>query len=285
MHSLHLSLFEYADFIRNTDVSKIEIIPKEVRVTSKQSGMQFAFDRRDFRSQPLELFNFDFYEQAEINIILKMLPRKAVLYDVGAHIGWYSLLIAKSFLEATIYAFEPVRSTFEYLKKNVELNNIKNIRVYNLGFSDKAGSITFYVNPSAPGNASYVNLNPSGEIEKVTCRIERIDDFVGKHKKKISCIKCDVEGAEFFVLKGAEETLKTQKPIIFTEMLRKWADKFNYHPNQMIQFLSKLGYQCYTIHGKKLRRFLTMTEKTVSTNFFFLHSDRHQKLIHLLTSS
>lgn len=87
-------------------------------------------------------------------------------------------------------------------------------------------------------------------------------------------IKCDVEGAELLVFKGGAETLEKYKPIIQCEMLRKWAKRFNYHPNDIISFLGKLGYECFTLHDGKLDRFETMTVDTVDMNFYFIHPEK-----------
>ena len=62
-------------------------------------------------------------------------------------------------------------------------------------------------------------------------------------------------------------------------MLRKWSQKFNYHPNQIITLLSELGYQCYTIHGKSLERFTEVNDETRATNYVFLDSVKHQRIL------
>ena len=93
---------------------------------------------------------------------------------------------------------------------------------------------------------------------------------------KIDFIKCDVEGAELFVFQGALKLLAQDKPIVFTEMLRKWAAKFDYHPNQIIELFQGLGYQCFTADAEgKLRAFGLMDDQTQETNFFFLHKTQH----------
>lgn len=207
MHSLHLTLFEYADFIKKTSIAKIEIRDNLVTMITRKSGLKFVFDKRDLRSQPLEVLNFDSYEKPEIDMILKLLPRKTVMFDIGAHTGWYTLHIKRFLKDSTVYAFEPVSVNFYYLKKNLKLNNIKNaIQAYNFGFSEKEKQTIFYVNESMLGNASSINLNPSKNVQKIICKLKRLDDFVrNKRIKKIDFIKCDVEGGEFFVFKGGQK--------------------------------------------------------------------------------
>jgi len=80
------------------------------------------------------------------------------------------------------------------------------------------------------------------------------------------------------VFRGALQTLGRDKPVVFTEMLRKWTAKFAYHPNDIIQLFGKLGYACYTVDGVMLRRIDQVTESTIETNFFFLHQEAHAAL-------
>ena len=60
------------------------------------------------------------------------------------------------------------------------------------------------------------------------------------------------------------------------ELLRKWSKPFGYHPNDVIELLRRLGYDCYTFEGSGLARFNTMTEDTRQTNFFFAHPEKHR---------
>jgi molybdopterin-guanine dinucleotide biosynthesis protein A len=113
----------------------------------------------------------------------------------------------------------------------------------------------------------------------VICHVERLDDFVSANNLHVNFIKCDIEGAELFAFKGAMETLQRDKPIVFTEMLRKWAAKFNYHPNEIIALFSSLGYRCFYAEGSTLKEITEMTDEAVETNFFFLHSIMHAKNI------
>ena len=112
-----------------------------------------------------------------------------------------------------------------------------------------------------------------------------MDSFVREMNiQQLDFVKCDVEGAEYFVYQGGIESLRKFKPIIFSEMLRKWSAKFNYHPNDIINFLSKIGYLCFVIHEDKLEQFTLMDENTLETNFIFLHEKKHAQQIREKTS-
>jgi hypothetical protein len=119
---------------------------------------------------------------------------------------------------------------------------------------------------------------------KLECQANTIDNFVKEQDiKQLDFVKCDVEGAELMVYKGGTATFEKHKPIIFTEMLRKWAAKFNYHPNDIISFFKNFGYNCYTSHNGKLVPIEKVTDETMETNFFFLHPDKHAEKIKSLS--
>ena len=174
-----------------------------------------------------------------------------------------------------IFSFEPIPSTFNFLNENIRLNNLNNIKTFNFGLSDADGSFNFYFDPHLSVNASLANVSGNNEVENITCFVKKLDNFVKGQKIKVDFIKCDVEGAELFVFKGGFDLIKKDYPIIFTEMLRKWTAKFNYHPNDIISFFQNLGYSCFTSSQGHLLHFNIVDENTIETNYFFLHKKKH----------
>jgi FkbM family methyltransferase len=201
------------------------------------------------------------------------------VFDIGGNIGWYTINIAKAKHNVTILTFEPIPKTYKYLKGNLAINGIDNVYPYNIGFSKEEQELTFYYYPEGSGNSSMVNLSGNDSVEKITSQVKKLDDFVTDNQLSIDFIKCDVEGAELFVFQGGIEAIKKHKPIIFAELLRKWAIKFNYHPNEVIELLRNCGYRCFTSHENKLVGFDVMDDQTVETNFFFLHEENHSDKI------
>ncbi|MBC1189929.1 FkbM family methyltransferase [Microcystis aeruginosa CS-558/01A06] len=283
MYQFHQLLFDYSELLKDTDIASIRIQDDGVVFTSREQGINIWFNQQDKRSIPFEILNFNFHEPAESYLIFEListLDASCNIFDIGANIGWYSLNIAKQFNQAKVWSFEPVKSTFEYFRKNLELNSeIENIIVYNFGFSNQNETLKFYVQPDTSVTASLVNITESETIKEITCEVKRLDEFIDEHPVKIDFIKCDVEGAELLVYQGGLETIKRDKPIIFTEMLRKWSAKFNYHPNQIIDLMAEIGYDCFTVCDHNLSRFFLMDDTTLETNFFFLHREKHSQQI------
>jgi FkbM family methyltransferase len=225
-------------------------------------------------SFPLEIINFDEFEGNELRAIKKIVKNGWTVFDVGANIGWYSMNLAKSFTDVKVVAFEPVPSTYKYLLDNIALNDVPNVSAYNTGLSNEEGTKEMYFFKEGMGNASLKNVSERENVEMTQAQFTTMDIFASKHGVKPDFIKCDVEGAELFVFQGAKEVLKRDKPVVFTEMLRKWSAKFNYHPNDIIDLFSGLGYQCYTIEKDTFKKFDRVDEATVETNYLFIHPDK-----------
>lgn len=274
MHDIHKRLFEYSEALKDTDVSKIEITDSSVVMTTRELGIRITCDRYDERIIPLEIINFGDFEGDEMRAIKKIIKNDWTVFDVGANVGWYSLNLVKSFSNLNIFAFEPVPSTFKYLLTNLALNDADGVSAHNIGLSNEEGTKDMYFYREGMGNASLLDLSERENVEKVSTQFTTMDKFASQHDLKPDFIKCDVEGAELFVFQGAIETLKRDKPVVFTEMLRKWSAKFNYHPNDIIDFFSNLGYQCYTVENDTFKKFSRVDDQTTETNYLFIHPDK-----------
>ena len=289
MHGFHKVLFDFSNSLDNTEISKIEIEDGKVIFTSRKTnfhpgGVKFYVDAIDKRITPIDTFNFDFYEKKDSEILYKLVSKGDTIFDIGANIGWYSNHLSKKIPTSTIYAFEPIPEIFAQIKRNMELNQAKNIILNNFAFSDSKQILTFFYSPSITGASSSVNITANSSMMELKCEANTIDNFVKeKNILKLDFIKCDVEGAEFMVYKGGAETINKYKPIVFTEMLRKWAAKFGYHPDDIISFFIPYGYNCYTSNKGKLKAIERVTDNTVETNFFFLHTTKHAEKIKTLS--
>lgn len=284
MFDTHKHLFDYPSLINDSAITKIEITKEHVVFTVDNEGdsIMICCDERDAYSLPMIFLNLSETEAHENAMILKLIKPGDVVFDIGANIGWYTISILLKHKGASVYSFEPIESSFHYLKKNLVLNNLNSDKAYNIGFFNENKKATFYFDVRFAMASSMANLRGCQDTVAVDCEVTKLDDFVSTalSLEQLDFIKCDVEGAELFVFEGAIQTIKKYRPIIFSEMLRKWSAKFDYHPNQMISFLKELGYRCFVPHNGRLSEFFEMDENTVETNFFFLHKEKHIGQLH-----
>jgi FkbM family methyltransferase len=275
----HAHLFDYVNHLSETNIKAIEINDGGILMTSRDRGIKIACSENDYRIAPIETLNFFDYEKNESDMMERLISEGDNFFDIGANIGWYSINIASACRDAKIFSFEPIPKTYTQLNRNVQLNLLKNITTYNFGFSDRDDEFPFYCYSEGSGNASSANLTGRDDVEVVNCKVKTIDDFIVETSQHIDFIKCDVEGAELMVFRGGIKTISRDLPIIFSEILRKWTAKFNYNPNEIFNLFRGVGYDAYTVKDAALIRFGKMDESTTETNFFFLHSDKHQEIV------
>lgn len=134
-----------------------------------------------------------------------------VFIDVGAYVGRYSVILNNRFKK--IYAFEPTWATYQRLKKNILINGIENVSALRLALMDQTGFFDMNIKYT-PGTNSLLNEKNVLGLELVECCL--LDDLI--FNGKIDLIKIDVEGAEKMVLRGAENTIRMNKPRIIIEV-------------------------------------------------------------------
>jgi FkbM family methyltransferase len=285
MHEFHRVIFDFSENLLDTEISKIEIEDGNVCFTSRATDYhtgccKFFVDVIDKRITPIDTFNFDMYEKADSEMLFNLVNEADIIFDIGANIGWYSIHLSKKNPNSKIYSFEPIPETFAQLKRNTDLNGFKNINLNNIALSSKKELLTFYYSKNVTGASSSQNITENPDISKIECEADTIDNYMLTNKiNKLDFVKCDVEGAEYFVFQGGFETFKNHQPIIFTEMLRKWASKFGYHPNDIINYFYQFGYMCFVTSNSKLKLINQVDDNTIETNFFFLHPTKHENQI------
>lgn len=249
------------------------------------SGIKLYINESDYTQVPIACLCGGDYEPEETGMVRKILSyykgnKNFTVFDIGANVGWYSLNILSMYSFMRVFSFEPCPATYGRLKKNFKLNGFSTERLVNLGFYKENGTLDFYYDTEESGASSLVNLRGKAGVRKDSVRMVKLDDWAADHEiDRVDFIKCDVEGSEFFVYQGGAKTIEKCRPIIFSEMLRKWCGKFGYHPNDIISFLGGLGYACFVIRGTGLAQIDTVEESTVETNYFFLHEEKHRDLI------
>lgn len=182
------------------------------------------------------------YEIGKRQAFETAIPEGAVVYDIGANVGYYSLMAsAVSGPAGHVYAFEPLPRNVDFLQKHVTLNKMTDrITVFDVAVSDKSGEAAFDLGAST----SMGHLAESGEIK---VRQVRLDDMVTAGEiEPPDYMKVDVEGAEFEVLNGARKVLELHKPVIFLDTHNREAH------NATVELLNELDYDIYCLDGKPL---------------------------------
>jgi FkbM family methyltransferase len=290
MHtSLHRHLFAYPALLQACDLAEIRLTPEGVVFIQRDTGLQFTCSPTDERAMPIDVLNFGRYEPAELAAVHRLVKDGDTVIDIGANIGWYSLGLLERFPSVRVAAFEPVPGTRALLERNIALNtpalNAKSplelkdrlvVVPCALSHPGAPSEMTMFVAPDCGVNASLKNVANRANAETVACRVTTLDRWLSEEapeaiRQRVNYIKCDVEGAEWLVVQGAEQVLKTHRPILQLELLRKWSEPYGYHPNTVIEYLNTLNYRCHTLdEAGDLMPFDRVDDATVATNYFFL---------------
>lgn len=184
------------------------------RVFKTRYGQMHTIDDDPWISRSLrELGEYSESEMDVMRAVFEMLkplyPEGIEVVDAGAYIG--DLTIPVSMLVKKVYAFEPQQEVREILEKNLELNGITNVDVMPYALGHMNGPISFTPNDAlhSPGS-TMMRLDDEGEVKG---EMRTLDSF----NLSPQFIKADVEGMEYYVLNGAQETLKRSGPVLFYE--------------------------------------------------------------------
>lgn len=166
------------------------------------------------------IYYYGTYEFGTLYVLSKCLRKGDSFMDVGSNIGFISLY-ASGLVggNGIVYSFEPFSETFSILKKNIELNRIKNIHIYNEAIGSKRGVAKIYSNLNGNrGGATMMEIKNS-KLSGTDVNVQALDQFVSSNRiLKICLLKVDVEGWELKVLKGGNRLLSTtDAPIICIE--------------------------------------------------------------------
>lgn len=190
------------------------------------------------------------YEPFETEFAKKEIKKGDVVLDLGANVGYYSLIFAKLVGEnGKVFAFEPDPTNFALLKKNVETNGYKNVTLVQKAVSNKTGKIRLYLAEDNKVDQRIYNSHDgrkSIEIEAI-----RLDEYFKNYNGKIDFIKMDIQGAEGGAIQGMFNLLKKNNVKIITEFWPIGLKRFGIDPEEYLKLLIELGFKLYEINEQK----------------------------------
>lgn len=150
------------------------------------------------------------YEYEKQILFSKTITEGSVVYDIGAHVGFYTLLASELVgQKGKVVAFEPLPRNLYYLKEHLQLNRCDNVIVIESAVAEQGGIFSF----KEGTNSSTGHLSSEGYMK---VKVVSLDDLVSKGEiPPPDYMKIDVEGAEMLVLSGAREIIANYCPVIF----------------------------------------------------------------------
>lgn len=226
-----------------------------------------------------QLFWYGHYEQALGNLVKKILQPGYVFFDIGANIGYFSLIAANNAPTSKIISFEPVKNLFQKLRENISINSIGNITAVNAAIGELNEEKELFI--SADDNLGMSSFQPpenfSGRKEKV--KVISIDSwFKTARLSRVDLIKLDIEGSELAALKGMQEVLHNFKPLIIAEINPDTLGLFNLTPVDIFAYLNKLEFNGYGISERGKLEQVKPTEIDRTVNVLFIHREKIELL-------
>ena len=187
------------------------------------------------------------YEPETIPLFFRMAEKSDISFDVGAYVGFFTLLAAHANPDARVFAFEPMPKIFERLNKHVHLNNLTTVKTIFGAVGSEEGEADFFhldgYDLPTSSSLSYEFMKTSGEIISTKVRIFQLDKFAEENGiDHIDLMKIDTETTEPDVLLGAMNLLQKSKPNIFCEVLYGRAEG-----DRLKEILEPLGYKLYLL--------------------------------------
>jgi FkbM family methyltransferase len=167
------------------------------------------------------------------------------VYDIGANIGYVSLSLAKRVgPTGSVIAFEPVPRNVDLLRRNLQVNQLENIKLLDVAASDACGEAVIRI-AGSHATASMIWHRNSPSATEIVVRTVAIDDLMMKQEIAYpKFVKIDVEGAESYVLRGMRGTIAASQPILFVECSEIGREV-------AWQLLCELGYRCQSAITRK----------------------------------
>jgi FkbM family methyltransferase len=226
--------------------------------------------------------------EPELELIDRVCREGDTAIDIGANFGlwayWMSRAVGKS---GKVWSFEPIpftARTFRHIARALRFDS--NVELVDKGVGDKAGKLTFTVpvtdtgaisaglvhmkgrNDARPGKETHAKFQKTKDVE---CEVVVLDDFL-PNIERLSLLKCDIEGADLFAMRGARKTLAKHKPVVVIEITPWFLEGFGIGVADVVGFFEELGYRCYR-YDEGGRLIPTPTDAIVEDNWVFVHPE------------
>ena len=255
---------DYFRYKKNINKKYVASIDEVFDYNIKQHNIKIKSPSlRLLKLMKIRYFDFNYLENIKNYFNNLSISKRGTIIDIGANIGYYSLIYSLIRPKSEIHSFEPSKLNFSYLNYHALQRN--NIITYNFGlhYENDVSNLSFpssLQNPSinkARDNTGLLSIFGSDNDFSEKIKLTTLDENVfNKQKpiKNIEFIKFDIEGNELNALKGSSETIKFFNPTLEIEVNEHALKMAESTPKQLISYVKSLGYNYYIYNGNKLEK-------------------------------
>lgn len=179
---------------------------------------------------------------------------KPNILDLGSHIGISILYFKMLYPSSKIVAVEADKKTFKILKKNIEINNVKGVKLFNFAVSNKKSSATFYVDPKSTAKWSSTLNRYGGFPKSKKVKTNMASNLIDE---EVDFMKMDIEGSESIVIRELVTSGKLNKIKKLTIEYHKYLFDNSNHLDNLLKLLRLNGF-VFTFNYFLKRRFVIM---------------------------
>lgn len=215
------------------------------------------------------------------SIFIKLISKVNVFFDIGANIGYYTVLAKKFNKDVRCYAFEPANGPYHFLLQNIKINKLSDVKIEKIALSDQEGFIKFFevenrkyrfikYNLAGEGHTGKENKNSKFKtLDVKTCTLDNY--YSNSGLTDLDLIKMDTEGTEDLILSNSRIILEKIKPIIICETL------FNKIEDKLENLLLPYGYEFYNHTNEGLIKTKSIKREIDNGvyNCFFVHPSKY----------
>lgn len=217
--------------------------------------------------------------EPEMDVIRHLLPAGGCAIDLGANFGLYTRFLAETVGPGgQVHAVEPVPTTFDVLRENVRRLGLTAVTVHNLAVSDGSREVTMTVPLYARGGENYYEAriwdeDGPADGRMVQVRSHTLDELFAR-LGRIDFVKCDVEGHELNVVRGATEILRVHRPAWLIEVSGD-PDDADSSAAEVVRLMALAGYRVFHLDGELPR---PRVAGDSAVNYFFLRPEHRRRL-------
>lgn len=233
-------------YVKRAEWEEIKVRQPYVTIATNEN-IRLKLDTNSVLSREI----FCGFEKEELAFVKRFLKKGDVFIDIGAHIGFFSLL-AQKLVGSTgrVLSFEPSPATAAQFKENIVLNHSEGIEVFHMAFSNAKGTCEFYV--SANGYEAWNSLakpDVNDAFVPISVPTTSIDEFLADQAlapSGVKLIKIDVEGWEKTVLSGGRQSLAANNaPALLVEFTERNLRNAGCTGEELYRQIESLGYRLY----------------------------------------
>lgn len=205
-------------------------------------GLWMQLNMRDLVQQTILLEGA--WDPALSKFIEATLSPGDVFVDVGAHVGYFTLLAARRVAASgAVLSIEPNPFAFEQLERNVQRSQLRNVFVEHTACGESRAVVPLYLH--AESNSSMASLfsgkaSSAGAVEVPCMTLDHLCE--ARRLQRVTLVKIDVEGAELFVLRGMKGVMKQMRPVIVIELHPNLLEDVGTPMHEVLTLLKDLDY-------------------------------------------